>query len=153
VQSFVAFGRGGLFGVGIGDGRQKLFYLPEAHTDFILSVVAEELGLAGVCLVLGAFAAFALAGLRIAARTRDPFALLVAFGMTALVAVPAAMNAAVAMGCLPTTGFTLPFLSFGSNSLLVCGLAVGVLLRVSAREGPAPRARVGDARARGLATR
>ena len=138
VQSFVAFGRGGLFGAGLGDGRQKLFYLPEAHTDFILSVVAEELGLAGVLLVLGAFAAFVLAGLRIAARARDPFSLLVAVGMTSLIAVPAAVNAAVVMGLLPTTGFTLPFLSFGSNSLLVCGLAVGVLMRVGAREDAAP---------------
>jgi cell division protein FtsW len=153
VQSFVAFGRGGLFGAGLGDGRQKLFYLPEAHTDFILSVVAEELGLAGVLLVLGAFAAFALAGLRIAARAREPFALLVAAGMTALVAVPAAVNAAVVMGCLPTTGFTLPFLSFGSNSLLVCGLAVGVLLRVAACEGAAPAPRIGDAQPRGVVAR
>ncbi len=153
VQSFVAFGRGGLLGTGLGDGRQKLFYLPEAHTDFILSVVAEELGLAGVLVVLGAFAAFALAGLRIAARARDRFALLVATGMTALVAVPAAVNAAVVMGLLPTTGFTLPFLSFGSNSLLVCGLAVGVLLRIAAFEGATPRAKIGDARPRGVVTR
>jgi len=153
VQSFVAFGRGGLFGTGLGDGRQKLFYLPEAHTDFILSVVAEELGLAGVLLVLGAFAAFALAGLRIAARARDPFALLVASGMTALVAVPAAVNAAVVMGLLPTTGFTLPFLSFGSNSLLVCGLAVGVLLRVGACEGAQPCRKIGDARSRSVVAR
>jgi cell division protein FtsW len=153
VQSFVAFGRGGLFGTGLGDGRQKLFYLPEAHTDFILSLVAEELGLAGVLLVLGAFAAFTLAGLRIAARARDPFALLVASGMTALVAVPAAVNAAVVMGLLPTTGFTLPFLSFGSNSLLVCGLAVGVLLRIAAFEGADPRAKIRDARTPGMVTR
>ncbi len=153
VQSFVAFGRGGLFGTGLGDGRQKLYYLPEAHTDFILSVVAEELGLAGVLLVLGAFAAFALAGLRIAARARDRFALLVASGMTALVAVPAAVNAAVVMGLLPTTGFTLPFLSFGSNSLLVCCLAVGVLLRVAAHEDTARAPRIGDARPRGVVGR
>jgi cell division protein FtsW len=153
VQSFVAFGRGGSFGLGIGDGRQKLFYLPEAHTDFILSVVAEELGLAGVLLVLGAFAAFMLAGLRIAAHAKEPFALLVAFGMTALVAVPAAVNAAVVMGLLPTTGFTLPFLSFGSNSLLACGLAVGVLLRVGAVEGAAPPPRVAAARPRGVVPR
>jgi cell division protein FtsW len=150
VQSFVAFGRGGLFGAGLGDGRQKLFYLPEAHTDFILSVVAEELGLAGVLLVLGAYAAFALAGLRIAARARGGFPLLVASGMTALVAIPAAVNAAVVMGLLPTTGFTLPFLSFGSNSLLVCGLAVGVLLRIAAHEGAVPAPRIGDASPRGV---
>ena len=154
VQSFVAFGRGGFFGAGLGDGRQKLFYLPEAHTDFILSVVAEELGLAGVLLVLGAFAAFVLAGLRIAARAKDPFSLLVAVGMTSLVAVPAAVNAAVVMGLLPTTGFTLPFLSFGSNSLLVCGLAVGVLMRVGAREDAAPPvARGSSGRSRAVVSR
>jgi cell division protein FtsW len=118
VQSFVAFGRGGTFGVGLGDGRQKLSYLPEAHTDFILSVVAEELGLVGALLVLGAFAALLVAGL-----------------------VPAAVNAAVVMGLLPTTGFTLPFVSFGSNSLVICALAIGILLRIASHEAPpgAPR--------------
>ena len=142
VQSFVAFGRGGTFGVGLGDGRQKLEYLPEAHTDFILSVVAEELGLVGVLVVLGLFAALAVAGVRVALRTRDPFAQLLAFAMTAFLAVPAGVNAAVVMGILPTTGFTLPFLSFGSNSLLVCALSVGVLLRVATEQtAPAPRRR------------
>jgi cell division protein FtsW len=145
VQSFVAFGRGELLGVGLGDGRQKLYYLPEAHTDFILSVVAEELGLAGVLVVLGAFAAFCVAGARIARRARDPFALLTAFGMTALIGLPAIVNAAVVMGLAPTKGFTLPFLSYGGNSLLVCALAVGILLRVGAHEAaPEPR-RIGAA--------
>jgi cell division protein FtsW len=138
VQSFVAFGRGGVTGVGIGDGRQKLFYLPEAHTDFILSVVAEEAGLVGVLIVLGGFAALLVAGLRIALAAKQRFALLLAFGMTALLVVPALLNAAVVMGCLPTKGLTLPFLSYGRSSLLVCCLAVGVLLSV-ARAGRAPR--------------
>jgi cell division protein FtsW len=142
VQSFVAFGRGGSFGVGLGDSRQKLFYLPEAHTDFILSVVAEELGLVGVMVVLGSFAAFAIAGLRVAGRSRDPFALLVTFGMTSLIVVPAALNAAVVMGLVPTTGLTLPFLSHGSNSLLCAAIAVGILLRGAASEAsPAGRRR------------
>jgi cell division protein FtsW len=145
VQSFVAFGRGELLGVGLGDGRQKLFYLPEAHTDFILSVVAEELGLAGVLLVLGAFAAFLVAGARIARRARDPFALLTAFGMTALVALPAIVNSAVVMGLAPTKGFTLPFLSYGGNSLLVCALAVGILLRLGACEAAPEPQRIGAA--------
>lgn len=136
VQSFVAFGRGGSFGVGLGDGRQKLSYLPEAHTDFILSAVAEELGLVGVLVVLGAFGALVVAGLRVARRAKSPFPMLVAFAMTALVALPAAVNAGVAMGVLPTTGFTLPFLSVGSNSLVVCGLAMGILLRIGAVEAP-----------------
>jgi len=137
VQSFVAFGRGGVLGVGLGDGRQKLAYLPEAHTDFILSAVAEELGLVGVLIVLGAFAALTLAGLRVARRAADPFAQLLAFAMTAFIALPAAVNAAVVMGVLPTTGFTLPFLSFGSNSLVVCTLALGVLLRIASVEAAA----------------
>jgi cell division protein FtsW len=150
VQSFVAFGRGGTFGVGLGDGRQKLFYLPEAHTDFILSVVAEELGLVGVLVVLGAFAALIVAGMRIARRARDPFALLVAFAMTSLIAVPAAVNAAVVMGLLPTTGFPLPFVSLGGNSLLTSALALGILLRIASREA-APRTRsVAGAAPRGL---
>jgi cell division protein FtsW len=148
VQSFVAFGRGKLLGVGLGDGRQKLFYLPEAHTDFILSVVAEELGLAGVLLVLGAFAAFLVAGSRIARRARDPFALLTAFGMTALIALPALVNAAVVMGLAPTKGFTLPFVSYGGNSLLVCALAVGILLRLGSREAAPEPQRIGAGSAR-----
>jgi cell division protein FtsW len=150
VQSFVAFGRGGALGVGIGDGRQKLFFLPEAHTDFVLSVVAEEFGLVGLLVVLGAFAALVVAGTRVAGRARDPFCRLVAFGMTAFVALPAAVNAGVVMGLLPTTGFTLPFISFGANSLIVCSIAVGVLLRIASHEVPPPRSRVASASPRGL---
>ena len=150
VQSFVAFGRGGSFGVGLGDGRQKLFYLPEAHTDFILSVAAEELGLLGVMLILGSFTAFAIAGFRVARRAKEPFALLVAFGMTSLVAVPAIINAAVVMGALPTTGLALPFLSHGSNSLCCTAVAVGILLRTASREAAPRRAHVRNATPRGL---
>ncbi len=135
VQSFVAFGLGGTTGVGLGDGRQKLGYLPEAHTDFILSVLAEEMGLVGVLIVIGAFAALTLAGLRIAQRARDPFAALVALGMTGLIAVPAGINAGVVMGLLPTKGFALPFLSYGRSALLVSALAIGLLLRTAASEG------------------
>jgi cell division protein FtsW len=139
VQSFVAFGRGGLFGVGPGNGRQKLFYLPEAHSDFILSVVAEELGLVGVLVVLGAFVALAIAGLRIALASRQRFALLLAFSMTALLVVPAGLNAAVVMGLVPTKGLTLPFLSYGRTSLIVCCVALGILLGVARQAGAAPR--------------
>jgi cell division protein FtsW len=137
VQSFVAFGRGGAFGVGLGNGLQKLSYLPEAHTDFILSVVAEELGLLGVLLVLGGFAALCFAGLRIAARARQPFALLAASACTALVVVPAICNAAVVMGLVPTKGLTLPFLSHGTNSLLCSAVAIGILLRAGRDSGGA----------------
>jgi cell division protein FtsW len=135
VQSFVAFGRGGLSGVGIGDGRQKLFYLPEAHTDFILSIVAEETGLVGVLIVLGAFVALAVAGGRIALASKRRFPFLLAFGMTALLVMPALLNAAVVMGLVPTKGLTLPFLSYGRSSLFASALAVGVLLRVAREEG------------------
>jgi len=145
VQSFVAFGRGGSTGVGIGDGRQKLGYLPEAHTDFILSALSEELGLVGVLVVLGSFAALTISGLRIAGRARDPFVRLVACGMTMAIVVPAAVNAAVVMGVLPTTGFTLPFLSYGRVSIVTCGLAVGILLRIGAFEAAPTAAKVAGA--------
>jgi cell division protein FtsW len=151
VQSFVAFGRGGLFGVGIGGGRQKLYYLPEVHTDFILAGIAEELGLVGVLVVLGAFAAFAWAGVRIAQRAQEPFAALVAIGMTSLIGIPAAVNAGVVMGLLPTTGFTLPFVSYGGNSLLICSLAVGILLRIGACEAAPPQKRISGATRRRIA--
>jgi len=153
VQSFVAFGRGGFFGVGLGDGRQKLYYLPEVHTDFILAGIAEELGLAGVLVVLGAFAAFVWAGGRIARRAQEPFAALVAIGMTALIGIPAAINAGVVMGLLPTTGFTLPFVSYGGNSLLICSLAAGVLLRIGACEAAPVPTRVSGASRRRIGQR
>lgn len=137
VQSFVAFGRGGAFGVGLGGGRQKLFYLPEAHTDFVLSVVGEELGLIGVALVLGAFAALTVAGFQIAARANSRFSLLLAFAMTLSIAVPAAINAAVVTGLAPATGLALPFVSYGRSALLVSFLAVGVLLSVARHAGSA----------------
>ncbi|MGE4609346.1 MAG: FtsW/RodA/SpoVE family cell cycle protein, partial [Myxococcota bacterium] len=149
VQSFVAFGRGGNFGVPLGDGRQKLFYLPEAHTDFILSGIAEEAGLLGVLVVLAAFASFIAAGTRIAMRTRDSFATQMAFGMTALVGLPAAINAGVVMGLLPTTGFTLPFISYGANSMVMCAITVGLLLRISACEAAPQVVRISGAARRG----
>jgi cell division protein FtsW len=149
VQSFVAFGRGGAFGVGLGGGRQKLGFLPEAHTDFILAAVAEELGLLGVLAVLAGFATLALAGTRIAARARDPFSQLLAFGAMAFLTLPAAVNAAVVMGVVPTTGFTLPLLSYGRTSLVVCGLALGTLLRIGACEAAPQPTRVAGAARRG----
>ncbi|MBW2312746.1 MAG: FtsW/RodA/SpoVE family cell cycle protein, partial [Deltaproteobacteria bacterium] len=138
VQSFVGFGRGGLFGVGLGDGRQKLFYLPEAHTDFILALVAEELGLFGVLVVLGAFAALCVAGTRIARRAHSQFGALLAFGMTALLVVPALVNAAVVTGLVPTKGMALPFLSYGRTGVVVSFAMLGVLLGIGLR-GSRPR--------------
>lgn len=136
VQSFIAFNQGGFFGVGLGNGRQKLFYLPEAHTDFILSLVAEELGLVGVLVVLGSFAALLISGTRIARRANSRFALLMAFATTYLLAVPAIVNAAVVMGLMPTKGLTLPFLSYGGTSLVVCCTILGALLGISRQRGP-----------------
>ena len=100
--------------------------------------------------MLGAFAALVIAGTRIAARALDPFCQIVAFGMTALIAVPAAVNAAVVMGLIPTTGFTLPFISFGANSLILCCIAIGILLRTGSREERRPRKRAATASSRGL---
>jgi len=131
VQSFVAFGRGGLFGTGPGNGLQKLHYLPEAHTDFVLSVIAEEAGLLGVALVLGLFVALVLSGLRIAQRATHRFGLLLGFGATLLMGLPALLNAAVVMGMLPPKGLTLPFLSYGRSSLLVSCIAAGILISIA----------------------
>jgi cell division protein FtsW len=131
VQSFVAFGRGGLVGTGPGNGLQKLNYLPEAHTDFILSMIAEEMGLIGVALVLGLFVALIVSGLRIAQRASQRFGLLLGFGATMLLGLPALLNAAVVMGVLPPKGLTLPFLSYGRSSLLVSCVAAGMLISVS----------------------
>jgi cell division protein FtsW len=145
VQSFVAFGQGGLSGVGLGNGRQKLDYLFGAHTDFVLSLVAEELGLLGVLAVLGAFAALLVTGCRVALRARDRFSLLLAFAMTSLLTVPAILNGAVVMGLVPTKGLTLPFLSYGGTSLVVCCVSLGVLLGV-ARQTPTHKRGAREAR-------
>jgi cell division protein FtsW len=141
VQSFVAFGHGGLTGVGIGNGRQKLDYLFGAHTDFILALIAEELGLIGVLAVIAAFAALLVAGCRIALHSRDRFGLLLAFAMTALLCLPALLNGAVAMGLLPTKGLTLPFLSYGGTSLVTCCTALGVLLGIARQNSRRPQRR------------
>lgn len=143
VQSYLAFGQGGLVGQGLGNGRQKLEYLPEVHTDFVLSLIAEELGLLGVLVVLGAFAALWATGTRVARRARDRFDLLCGFGMVSLLTMPALLNAAVVMGLVPTKGLTLPFLSYGRTSLVVSCFALGILLGVAKRSTPkaTPQAR------------
>jgi cell division protein FtsW len=133
VQSYIAFSHGGLLGQGFGNGRQKLEYLPEVHTDFVLALIAEELGLVGVLFVLGTFAALWVTGTRVARRARDRFDLLCAFGMVTLLTVPAFLNGAVVMGLVPTKGLTLPFLSYGRTSLVVSCVALGILLGVARR--------------------
>ncbi|MEZ4332836.1 MAG: putative peptidoglycan glycosyltransferase FtsW [Myxococcota bacterium] len=143
VQSFLGFGQGGLLGQGLGNSRQKLAYLPEAHTDFVLSLVAEELGLLGVLVVIGAFAALWIAGTRVARRARDKFDMLCGFAMVALLSIPAFLNASVVMGLVPTKGLTLPFLSYGRTSLVVSCFTLGILLGVARRHParPAPKPR------------
>lgn len=126
----LAVATGGLFGNGLGLSRQKLGFVPEAHTDFILSIIAEELGLIGVALIALAFLFLIRRGLRIALQARDEFGRLLASGITILLGTQAAVNFGVVMGTLPTKGLTLPFVSHGGSSLVVLSLAAGVLLNV-----------------------
>jgi cell division protein FtsW len=132
VQSFLAFGSGGAFGMGLGEGRQKLWYLPDAHTDFILSVIGEELGLAGVVIVVALFVTIAARGMITALRAPSAFATFLAFGLTVMIVIPAFINMAVVMGLVPTKGLVLPFVSYGGSALIVYLTAAGILLNVSA---------------------
>lgn len=131
IQSWLAFGNGGVLGQGIGASKQKLFYLPEAHTDFIFAVLAEELGLLGALALLALFAVLAWRGLRIGLRAPDAFGGYLALGITALIATETLVNLGVVTGLLPTKGLPLPFVSFGGSALLVTMLATGILLSVS----------------------
>jgi cell division protein FtsW len=130
MQSLIAVGSGGLSGVGLMESRQKLFYLPEAHTDFIYAVICEELGFIGGAVVLALFAFYAWRGLRIAMRASDEFGCFLAIGITVMIASQALVNLGVVLGMMPTKGIPLPFISYGGSSLLVCLLATGVLLNV-----------------------
>jgi len=131
MQSLIAVGSGGFSGVGLMESKQKLFYLPEAHTDFIYAVISEELGFVGALLVLGLFAVYGWRGLRAAFNAPDNFGRLLATGITTLVLSQALINFAVVLGMVPTKGIPLPFVSYGGSSLLVMLLATGVLLNVS----------------------
>lgn len=135
VQSLMAFGSGGLTGVGLGESQQKLLFLPEAHTDFIFSVIGEELGLAGVALVLALFVVLGIRGFRIAFRHPDPFASMLALGITVAIMVEVAVNVGVAIGLLPTTGLALPFLSYGGSALVRVMIQVGILAGLSRMTG------------------
>lgn len=135
VQSLVAFGSGGFWGVGLGAGGQKLFYLPEAHTDFILSIWAEEKGFVGVAVVLALAAVLVYRGYRIAARQADPFTRLLAVGITTWIGLQAGVNALVVTGCMPTKGLPFPFLSYGGTGLVVCLVAAGFLAGLSRETG------------------
>jgi len=133
-QSVVSFGSGGPFGVGLGHGLQTL-YLPEAHTDFVAAIIGEELGFAGVLLLCGVYMLLVVRGVRAALRAPDDYGSYLAFGIAAMIGVQALLNLAVALAILPTKGLTLPFVSFGGSSLLVCAAGAGILLNIS-RQGP-----------------
>lgn len=135
IQSLISFGSGGPFGVGIGDGMQKLFYLPEPHTDFILSVIAEEAGLIGVGLILLLYFILILRGFQISLKAPDLFGNLLAAGLTMMIALEAFINMAGVMGLIPLKGLALPFLSYGGTSLIMSLIAVGILLNISTYEG------------------
>ena len=139
-QAKIALGSGGIFGVGIGNGVKKAFYLPEAHTDMISAVIGEELGLVGILGVVGLFGMFGFAGLRIAQKAKDNYGKILVAGLTSMVLVTAMINLFAVMGLAPLTGVPLPFISYGNSALLSCLFAVGLILNV-ARGGTASAAR------------
>ena len=134
IQSLIAVGTGGIWGRGLMAGVQKLFYLPEPHTDFIFAVIGEELGLIGATGVLICFCVIAWRGLRIAMRAEDSFGAFIALGLTTMIAVQALVNMSVVLGLMPTKGIPLPLVSFGGSSLLINLLGMGVLLNISQHE-------------------
>ncbi len=131
IQSLIAVGTGGLHGLGYMEGRQKLFYLPEPHTDFIFANVAEELGLIGAIAILVLFIALGYRGLRTASLSKDPFARFLAFGITATILIQAFFNISVVLALVPTKGITLPFISYGGTSIFFTLASIGVLLNLS----------------------
>jgi cell division protein FtsW len=133
IHSFLAFGSGGVFGVGLGASKQKLFFLPEPHTDFILSIAAEELGLLGVVAIVALFAFLFVRGVRVALEARDLFATYLALGLTFLIGLQVVINMAVVTGLLPTKGLSLPFLSYGGSSLIINLAGIGILLNIAAK--------------------
>jgi cell division protein FtsW len=157
VQALIGIGSGGFFGKGLGQGVQKINFLPEAHTDMIFAVIGEELGLVGSTLVIAAYAAIAYAGLRVALRATDPFAKKLAAALTALICAQAIVNLAALLGLAPLTGIPLPFVSAGGSSLVVALAAVGVLLNIASSGGrriaAVPDRGRGDGRARAARAR
>jgi cell division protein FtsW len=131
IQSFIAVGTGGIGGTGLMEGKQKLFYLPEPHTDFIFAVISEELGFIGALLVLGLFGVILWRGLRAAGGCADEFGRLLAVGLAVMLVGQAWVNISVVLGLLPTKGIPLPFISYGGSSLLMSLIAVGILLNIS----------------------
>jgi cell division protein FtsW len=137
VQALTAIGSGGLFGVGLGESVQKIFYLPEAHTDMILAIIGEELGLVGLMTIVGLYGAIAYAGLRAAKLARDLHSKLVAAGLTGLILCQAVLNFFAVLGMAPLTGVPLPFISYGGTNLILLLGGMGLLLNVAATGGVA----------------
>lgn len=135
VQSLIAFGSGGFTGVGLGGSQQKMFFLPEAHTDFIFALIGEELGLCGALAVLALFAVVGMRGFRIALRHPDPFASMLALGLTLVILLEAVVNVGVVLGLLPTKGLALPFLSYGGSALIGTLVQIGILASLSRMTG------------------
>jgi cell division protein FtsW len=131
VQSFLCFGSGGLFGLGLGEGRQKLFFLPASHTDFIFSVIGEELGMLGAMVVVLLFLILTLRGIHLGLSLKDRFGAYLALGITLMISLQAVLNMGVVLGLLPTKGLTLPLISYGGTSLVINLVGVGILLRLS----------------------
>ena len=132
VQSMIAIGSGGFFGVGLGESVQKIFYLPEAHTDMILAIIGEELGLIGITAVAALYGMIAYAGLRAAKMAKDRYAKLLAVGITSIILCQATLNFFAVMGLAPLTGVPLPFISYGNSNLIVLLGGMGLLLNVAA---------------------
>lgn len=133
IHSFLAFGSGGIFGVGLGNSKQKLFYLPEPHTDFVLSVVAEELGLVGLTAIVVLFGVLITRGIKIALNANDLYSSYLAMGISSFLGLQVLINMGVVMGLLPTKGLTLPLISYGGSSLVISLLGIGILLNISAK--------------------
>lgn len=133
IQSFLSFGSGGLFGLGLGEGRQKLFFLPAPHTDFIFSVIGEELGLVGALMVVLLFFILTLRGIQISISLEDRFSAYLALGITLMISLQAVINMGVVLGLLPTKGLPLPLVSYGGTSLITNLVGIGILLRLSTR--------------------
>ena len=146
IQAMIGLGSGGPFGRGLGQSVEKIFYLPEAHTDMIFAIIGEELGLVGSFAVIAAYMVFAYAGLRIALGCRDLFGKRLAAGLTVLVCGQAALNLAAVVGIAPLTGIPLPLVSYGGSSIVVVLGSVGILLNIARSEGAEERAQVSDRR-------
>ncbi|MFH1407325.1 MAG: putative lipid II flippase FtsW [Candidatus Omnitrophota bacterium] len=131
IQSYIALGSGGLLGVGLGASRQKLFYLPQSHTDFIFSIIGEELGLVGASAVIILFFLFVTEGMRISARARDLFGQLLGVGITSTICMEALINIGASIGAIPTKGLPLPFVSYGGSAIIANLIGVGLLLNIA----------------------